>query len=116
MEATNVARSAFSPGIHILTAADGERLTKDPSGSGQSFGQAIDEMGKRSARAQGLKKPITTWIGFRCSDNRLIVSMGGPTVPHGPPTIRGILRVGSRQRVPRRLPHGQPHGLGVALQ
>ena len=26
MEATNVARSAFSPGIHILTAADGERL------------------------------------------------------------------------------------------
>ena len=104
MEATNVARSAFSPGIHILTAADGERLAKDPSGSGQSFGQAIDEMGKRSARAQGLKKPITTWIGFRCSDNRLIVSMGGPTVPHGPPTIRGILRVGSRQLFVRKGP------------
>ena len=104
MEATNVARSAFSPGIHILTAADGERLAKDPSGSGQSFGQAIDEMGKRSARAQGLKKPITTWIGFRCSDNRLIVSMGGPTVPHGPPMIRGILRVGSRQLFVRKGP------------
>ena len=84
----------LKPGVHILT-------TSDPNLRGgqdtQTLAAALDEMGKRSARAQGLKKAITTWIGYRGSDNRLIVSIGAPTVPHGPPTFRGILRVGERQ-------------------
>ena len=62
--------------------------------------KAIDEMGVRSARAQGLSKPITTYSVMRTSDNRLYMA-----VDRG--VLRGILRVGKRSLYVRRKPDSE---------
>lgn len=63
---------------------------------------AIDEMGQRSKRAQGLSRPITTWSQVLCSDHRLYLSVGAPEERGGLPTLRGLLRVGERSLFVRR--------------
>ena len=60
-----------------------------------ALSDAIDAMGVRSAKAQGLGRPITTASGMRTSDHRLYL-----TLRRG--EIRGLLRVGTKQLFVRR--------------
>ena len=85
MEAT-LPRSLNKPGIVIL----GRRELRQFQGQEAALlGAAIDEMGKRSMRAQGLRKPITTWASVQNSEHRTVLS-----IDRG--CIRGLLRVGER--------------------
>ena len=89
----------LKPGIVILTCADIMRVRDADE---RCLGAALDEMGKRSARAQGLKRPITTWGALRGSDHKLVLSIGPPTDQGKPPTIRGLLRIGERSLFVRK--------------
>ena len=51
---------------------------------------AVDEMGKRSGKAQGLRGAITHWSALKGSGHRLFLAIGNKSV-------RGLLRVGERQ-------------------
>lgn len=75
------------PGIHYLTCDELKRASR---GESTMLSAALDEMGKRSATAQRLSRPITTWSGLLGCDNRLVLSIGAG------PTLRGLLRVGER--------------------
>ena len=93
MEAPSLPRALRTPGVHILSSMDVRRVCGGEEGT---LGSLVDEMGKRSARAQGLKRPITTWVGLKGSDNRIVLSVGEG------PTVRGLLRVGERQLFVRK--------------
>ena len=73
------------------------------------LGAAVDEMGKRSAKAQGLRSAITTWMSLASSGNRLVLSVGPSSGRGGLPTIRGLLRVGERQLYVHRDPNSNQY-------
>ena len=87
-------RFLSTPGVYVLTASEAGRIR---GVDGDQLGSALDEMGKRSGRAQGLKRPITSWSGFRNTNHRIVLSIGAPLIDRGHPTLRGLLRVGERQ-------------------
>ena len=80
-----------------MTVLTPQQLRQFQGGDRELMCAAIDEMGQRSKRAQGLSRPITTWAQLLCSEHRLYLSVGSPNVRGGPPTLRGLLRVGERQ-------------------
>jgi len=83
---------SWGQGIVCITSKTLQALTPAEA---RSVGAAIDEMGVRSAKAQGLPKPITTFSQMRSCDNRLYMAVGRRSV-------RGIIRVGRRQLFIRR--------------
>ena len=86
----------LTPGVHLLTSSEMSRL---PKGESDLLRDAIDIMGKRSAKAQGLSKAITVFNALigSASGNRLYLSIGAPAEKGGERTVRGLLRVGERQ-------------------
>lgn len=80
------------PGIVAVTR---ELLRGLEPADARALGEAIDEMGKRSAKAQGLKKPITSHHQMLGCDNRLFLSVERNAV-------RGLIRCGGRQLFMRR--------------
>ena len=93
----------LKPGIVVLTS---DQLKRIPRAEAQMLGGALDEMGKRSGKAQGLKRAITTWSSLITSDNRIVLSIGAASSSSGLPTMRGLLRVGERQLFVHRDPNG----------
>ena len=96
----------LTPGVICLTPDQVKRL---PPGESKMLGAAVDEMGKRSAKAQGLRSAITTWMSLASSGNRLVLSVGPSSGRGGLPTIRGLLRVGERQLYVHRDPNSNQY-------
>jgi hypothetical protein len=65
----------FSGGamVAVLTIGTIKAL---PAAEKQALGEAIDEMGRRSAKAQGLSRPITSVTQMHGCDHRLYISVG----------------------------------------
>ena len=95
--------------VNAVTVLTPQQLRQFQGGDRELMCAAIDEMGQRSKRAQGLSRPITTWAQLLCSEHRLYLSVGSPNVRGGPPTLRGLLRVGERQLYVRRDVGNQTH-------
>mmetsp|Transcript_25531 Transcript_25531/g.71828 ORF Transcript_25531/g.71828 Transcript_25531/m.71828 type:complete len:481 (+) Transcript_25531:175-1617(+) len=83
---------SIRPGVLVVTRELLKQLTPHDT---RLLGEAIDQMGKRSMKAQGLSRPITTYSQMMSCDNRLFLSIGRGTV-------RGLIRVGGRQLFLRR--------------
>lgn len=87
----------WNPGIIVATSKTLQAL---PPAEASAFGKSLDEMGVRSAKAQGLSKPITSNCQMRTTDNKLYLA-----VSRG--VLRGMLRVGKRQLFVRKQANGE---------
>ena len=91
-------RSVAQPGVVMLTRASLQRLSREDE---EIVRHVLDTMGKRSMRAQGLSKPITTFGAMLGSDFRLYLSVAAQGV------VRGLLKVGTKQLFVRRKPDAE---------
>ena len=84
--------TSLKQGFHLFTG----RTLRQLGANDVQLQEAVDIMGKRSARAQGLKKAITSYVQMTTSDHRLflLVARGG--------ALKGMMRVGQRQLFVRR--------------
>ena len=76
--------TSLKQGFHLFTG----RTLRQLGANDVQLQEAVDIMGKRSARAQGLKKAITSYVQMTTSDHRLflLVARGG--------ALKGMMRVG----------------------
>ena len=70
----------FSGGSMVVVLTIGLIKTL-PAADRQALSDAIDEMGKRSAKAQGLSRPITSITQMHGCDHNLYISLARDEVP-----------------------------------
>jgi GNAT superfamily N-acetyltransferase len=80
----------------VLTVDQASMRAMAPADA-QLLANAVDAMGVRSGKAQGLRGAITRWSALQGNGNRLFLAIGKGTV-------RGLLRVGERQLFVQRDP------------
>ena len=84
------AAAAFTDEVTIL---DANTLRAEKWRRLAGLGEAINELGRRSAKAQGLRTPVTSFTNLATSDQRLYVY----ALDEQPRALGGLLKVGRKQ-------------------